>query len=211
MTEHTVSAYCLLWVYVVQESAGAPLGRAQCSVTNFPAKENTLFSTSPSGVVKSSCWFQVRVPHRPRTLNTAFTLLAKITELFHELEEVKFLWFLLDHRVSIYGHLTAFPCGHVKSSVLENDFEPLWGSKTLWSVKVTLFAKPGCRVMRAKGPSKCQSIWAPNVWIRRNEEEALRTARSPVTTGNASLWPFSDTVPGYSNTNCKHSEGSEHI
>lgn len=69
MTEHTVSAYCLLWVYVAQGSGGAPLGKAQCSVVNFPANNDTLFSTSPSGVVKSSCWFQVSVPHRPRTLN----------------------------------------------------------------------------------------------------------------------------------------------
>ncbi len=73
MTEHTVSAYCLLWVYVVQGSGGASLGRVQRSVVNFPAKDDTLFSTSPSGVVKSSCWFQVNVPHRPRTLKTIFT------------------------------------------------------------------------------------------------------------------------------------------
>lgn len=73
MMEHSISAYSLLCVYVVQGSGGAPLGREQRSVVNFRAKEGTLFSTSPSGVVKSSCWFQVNVPHSPRTLNTGFT------------------------------------------------------------------------------------------------------------------------------------------
>lgn len=63
------------------------------------------------------------------------------------------------------------------------------------SVQVTLFANPGCREMRARGPSKYQSSWAPKAWIRRNETVAWRTARSPVTTGNAFLLPFSVTIP----------------
>lgn len=60
---------------------------------------------------------------------------------------------------------------------------------------VTLFAKPGCRVMRIMGPCRYHSNWAPKVWMRRNNEEALRTTRSPVTMGNAALWSFNITVP----------------
>lgn len=123
---------------------------------NFPAKEDTLFSTSPSAVVKSSCWFQVSVPHSPRTFNTALT--QSSLDLYS--------WSFFCHNRD-FGHLTG-----------------------------TLCAKPGCRVMSSRGPSRCQSSWAPNAWIRTNEEEALRTARSPVTTGSASLWPFNVTVPG---------------
>lgn len=55
--------------------------------------------------------------------------------------------------------------------------------------------------MRSRGPSRCQSNWAPNAWMRRNDEEALRTARSPVKTGSAFLWPFSVTEPGNGRSN----------
>lgn len=54
--------------------------------------------------------------------------------------------------------------------------------------------------MRAKDPSKYQRIWAPNAWIRTNEEEARCNTRSPVTTGTVCLWPFSVTVPKSNNT-----------
>lgn len=67
ITEHTLSAYCLRWVYVPQGSEVIAEGRGHEPVRNLAAKEETLFSTSPSGVVKSSCWLQVRVPHNPRT------------------------------------------------------------------------------------------------------------------------------------------------
>lgn len=63
--------------------------------------------------------------------------------------------------------------------------------------------------MRAKGPFRCQSSWAPKVLMRRNEEEALWTTRSPVTKGNSSLWPFNVTVPGSKNTKCELSQGCE--
>lgn len=83
--------------------------------------------------------------------------------------------------------------------------------RTIWGVRVTLFAKPGCKVMRAKGPFRCQSSWAPKVLMRRNEEEALWTTRSPVTKGNSSLWPFNVTVPGNKNTKCELSKGCEQL
>lgn len=88
MTENIVSAYCLLWVNVVQASGSGPPGIEHCSVVNFPANDDTLFSTSPSGVVKSSRWVHVKVPHKPRTLNTTFTLLIKA----HRLSNVAFVW-----------------------------------------------------------------------------------------------------------------------
>lgn len=73
MTEHTLSAYCLRWVYVPQGSEVTAEGRGHDPVLNLAAKEETLFSTSPSGVVKSSCWVHVRVPHKPRTWRKGLT------------------------------------------------------------------------------------------------------------------------------------------
>lgn len=67
--------------------------------------------------------------------------------------------------------------------------------KNVNSNKGTLWAKPGCKWMRAKGPSRCQSTRAPKVWTRMNEEEALWTARSLDTTGSVCLTPFTVTVP----------------
>ncbi len=67
ITEHTLSACCLRCVCVPQGSEVTAEGRGHESVLNLAAKEVTLFSTSPSGVVKSSRWLQVRVPHKPRT------------------------------------------------------------------------------------------------------------------------------------------------
>lgn len=49
--------------------------------------------------------------------------------------------------------------------------------------------------MRASGPSRNHSTWAPNAWMSRNMEEALRTTRSPVTTGNTSSRPLTLTAP----------------
>lgn len=175
MTEHTVSAYCLLWVNVVQGSGRAPLGGAQCSVVNLLANNDTLFSTSPCGVRKSSCWFQVSVPQRPRTL-----------------------WLKTKMNIKSAGFVASIGLG-TQTDKSNNK----GGGK-----EVTLFAKPGCRVMRAKGPSKCHSSWAPKAWMRRNEEETLRTTRSPVMTGSGSLRPFSITVPGRNN-NDKQSGGGK--
>lgn len=86
-----------------------------------------------------------------------------------------------------------------------------YNESTRSSFKITLFPKPGCRVMKASGPSRYHRIWAPNVWMSRNEEEGLSTARSPVTKGTASLWPFSVTVPEGNNISCNQSECIQHI
>lgn len=157
---------------------------------------------SPSGVVKSSWWLHVIVPHRPRTYNIHISEKCNCFYTFCT-------WWKFVNTPSFSKFCLKFSFFLNFAWCVIVFFPPVlhWCSlNTQWrasvcsteqekSVQVTLLANPGCREMRARGPSKYQSSWAPKAWMRRNERVAWRTARSPVTTGNAFLLPFSVTIP----------------
>lgn len=104
---------------VVQASAGVSPGKKQVSMVNFFANEATLFSMSPSGVVKSSCWFHVIVPHRPRTYNTfnknvTYSLFQLFINCHHHLD------FFFKTRKSHYLDLKKFRFNSIPSISGEN-------------------------------------------------------------------------------------------
>lgn len=155
MMEHTDCAYCLLWVYVAQGSGGTTLGTVQRSVVNFPAKDDTLFSTSPSGVIKSSCWFQVSVPHRPRTLNTHYKpslsvihfVYSLLQQHYYEVHILRFTLFLLGAH---NGSSASEPCEMYRSPCLQSQVAAWWVLRVLLGTKVAGLQMPGWGEMKRR-------------------------------------------------------------